>query len=64
MEISRRGAGRCRRNINRRDVVFSGNLNANFFALDAGAGGELYKFNTGDAISGGVVTYEGGGKQM
>jgi len=45
-------------------VVFSGNLNANFFALDAGAGGELYKFNTGDAISGGVVTYEGGGKQM
>jgi alcohol dehydrogenase (cytochrome c) len=44
-------------------VVFTGDLNGNLLALDAHTGGVLYKFNTGGAIAGGVVTYETGGKQ-
>jgi len=44
-------------------VVFSGDLNGNFLALDARTGAELYKLNTGGAVAGGVVTYEAGGKQ-
>jgi len=44
-------------------LVFSGDLNGNFFALDRGTGAELYKVNTGGAIAGGVVTYEADGKQ-
>ena len=45
------------------DVVFSGDLNGNLLALDAHNGNVLYKFNTGGAIAGGIVTYEIGGKQ-
>ena len=44
-------------------VVFTGDLNGNLLALDAHTGGVLYKFNTGGAIAGGVVTYETGGRQ-
>jgi alcohol dehydrogenase (cytochrome c) len=44
-------------------VVFAGDLNGNLLALDAKGGAVLYKFNTGGAIAGGVVTYETGGKQ-
>jgi alcohol dehydrogenase (cytochrome c) len=44
-------------------VVFTGDLNGNLLALDAHSGSLLYKFNTGGAIAGGVITYETGGKQ-
>jgi alcohol dehydrogenase (cytochrome c) len=44
-------------------VVFTGELTGDFLALDARDGKELYRFNTGGAIGGGVVTYEEGGKQ-
>ena len=44
-------------------VVFSGDLGGNLLALDAKSGAELYKFNTGGAVAGGVITYETGGKQ-
>lgn len=46
------------------DVVFSGDLEGNLLALDAHNGTVLYKFNTGGAIAGGVITYETGGKQF
>ena len=45
------------------NVVFTGELNGDFLALDAHNGKVLYRFNTGGAIGGGVVTYEDGGKQ-
>lgn len=41
----------------------SGGLNGNFLALNANDGKVLYRFNTGGAIGGGVVTYEEGGRQ-
>ncbi len=44
-------------------VIFSGDLNGNLLALDARNGAELYKFNTGGAIAGGVITYAIGGQQ-
>jgi alcohol dehydrogenase (cytochrome c) len=44
-------------------VVFAGDMNGNLLALDAKSGAVLYKFNTGGAIAGGVVTYETEGKQ-
>jgi outer membrane protein assembly factor BamB len=45
------------------NVVFTGELTGDFLALDARDGKELYRFNTGGAIGGGVVTYEEAGKQ-
>lgn len=45
------------------NVLFTGDLNGNFLALDARNGGTLYSFNTGGPIAGGVITYETGGKQ-
>ena len=45
------------------NVIFTGELNGDFLALDARNGKVLYRFNTGGAIGGGVVTYEEGGKQ-
>jgi alcohol dehydrogenase (cytochrome c) len=44
-------------------VVFSGDLSGNLLALDAKTGAELYKFDTGGAVAGGVITYETGGRQ-
>ncbi len=44
-------------------VLFTGDLDGNFLALDADDGKELYSFDTGGPIAGGVVTYERGGKQ-
>ena len=44
-------------------LVFTGELTGDFLALDARDGKELYRFNTGGAIGGGVVTYEQAGKQ-
>jgi PQQ-dependent dehydrogenase (methanol/ethanol family) len=44
-------------------VVFTGDLNGEFLALDARSGEVLYRFNTGGAIGGGIITYEVDGKQ-
>jgi alcohol dehydrogenase (cytochrome c) len=44
-------------------VLFTGDLNNDFLAIDASNGKTLYKFNTGGSIGGGVVSYEIGGKQ-
>jgi alcohol dehydrogenase (cytochrome c) len=44
-------------------VLFTGDLDNNFLALDASNGNTLYKFNTGGSVGGGVVTYEVDGKQ-
>ena len=45
------------------NVVFTGSLNGDFLVLNARNGEELYRFNTGGAMAGGVVTYELDGKQ-
>lgn len=47
----------------RGNVVFTGELTGDFLVMDARDGKELYRFNTGGAIGGGVVTYEKAGKQ-
>ena len=44
-------------------VLFTGDLDNNFLALDAATGKTLYSFNSGGSIGGGVVSYEIGGKQ-
>jgi alcohol dehydrogenase (cytochrome c) len=44
-------------------VIFTGDLNGDFLVLDARNGAILYRFNTGGAIGGGVITYEVDGKQ-
>ncbi|HEY6255181.1 MAG TPA: PQQ-binding-like beta-propeller repeat protein [Xanthobacteraceae bacterium] len=45
-------------------VLFTGDLNNNFLALNAKTGKVLYRFNTGGTIGGGTVTYERNGKQF
>ncbi len=45
------------------NVLFTGDLGGNFLVLDARNGKELYRFNTGGPIAGGVVTYEQKGRQ-
>jgi alcohol dehydrogenase (cytochrome c) len=45
------------------DLVFTGELNGDFIVLDGRDGSVLYRSNTGGAISGGIVTYQVGGKQ-
>lgn len=44
-------------------MLFTGDLNNDFLAIDAGNGKTLYKFNTGGSIGGGVISYEIDGKQ-
>jgi PQQ-dependent dehydrogenase (methanol/ethanol family) len=44
-------------------VLFTGDLNNDFLALDAKTGNVLYRFNTGGSIGGGVITYALDGKQ-
>jgi alcohol dehydrogenase (cytochrome c) len=44
-------------------VIFTGDLNNDFLALDAKTGGVLYQFNTGGSIGGGVISYALDGKQ-
>jgi alcohol dehydrogenase (cytochrome c) len=46
------------------DLIFTGELNGDFIVLDAHDGRVLYRFNTGAAISGGIVTYQVGGRQF
>ena len=38
-------------------VLFTGDLNNDFLALDATTGDVLYRFNTGGSIGGGVISY-------
>ena len=45
------------------NVLFTGDLNGNFLALDARDGKTLYSFDTGGPVAGGVITYEAKGRQ-
>jgi len=44
-------------------VLFTGDLDNNFLAIDAANGKTLYKFNTGGSVGGGVLTYAIDNKQ-
>jgi alcohol dehydrogenase (cytochrome c) len=44
-------------------VLFTGDLDNDFLALDAKTGDVLYRFNTGGSIGGGVISYALDGKQ-
>ena len=44
-------------------MIFTGDLSGNFLVLDARTGKQLYSFDTGGPIAGGVITYEVKGKQ-
>ena len=44
-------------------VLFTGDLNNDFLAIDASNGKTLYRFNTGGSVGGGVISYDIGGKQ-
>ena len=44
-------------------LVLSGELTGDFVAFDATSGGDLYRFNTGGPVGGGVITYATGGRQ-
>ena len=44
-------------------LILGGELTGDFIALDAATGAERYRFNTGGAIGGGVVTYDVSGTQ-
>jgi len=44
-------------------VVFTGDLNGNLLGFDMQSGQLLFRYNTGGAIAGGVITYESGGRQ-
>ena len=44
-------------------LVLTGELTGDFLVLDAGNGTELYRFNTGGPMGGGVITYAAGGRQ-
>jgi alcohol dehydrogenase (cytochrome c) len=44
-------------------MLFTGDLNNDFLAIDASNGTTLYRFNTGGSVGGGVISYEIGGKQ-
>ena len=45
------------------DLLLTGELDGDFLVLDARDGTVLYRFYTGGAMNGGVVTYQVGGKQ-
>jgi alcohol dehydrogenase (cytochrome c) len=44
-------------------VLFTGDLNNDFLAIDARDGRTLYRFNTGGSVGGGVISYQVDGKQ-
>jgi alcohol dehydrogenase (cytochrome c) len=44
-------------------MLFTGDLNNDFLAIDASNGKTLYRFNTGGSVGGGVISYEIQGKQ-
>ena len=45
------------------ELVFTGELSGDFLTLDARSGKVLYRFNTGGAPNGGVISYALNGKQ-
>ncbi|HEY3068485.1 MAG TPA: PQQ-binding-like beta-propeller repeat protein [Methylomirabilota bacterium] len=45
------------------DILFTGELGGDFLVLDAADGTVLYRFDTGAAMSGGIVTYRLGERQ-
>jgi alcohol dehydrogenase (cytochrome c) len=45
------------------DLVFTGDVQGRFFALDARTGRELWGFNTGSGLRGGPITYSVNGRQ-
>ena len=45
------------------DLVFTGDIEGDAFALDARTGEKLWSFNTGGGISGSAITYEVNGRQ-
>ena len=45
------------------DLVFTGDPDGNFFALDAQTGKRLWSFPTGDGHRGSAITYSIGGRQ-
>jgi alcohol dehydrogenase (cytochrome c) len=46
------------------DLIFSGDPEGNFFALDARTGAKLWSFQTGAGHRGSPVTYTAGGRQF
>ena len=44
-------------------LLFTGNLNGEFMALDAATGDVLFRNDTRGALAGGVITYRAGGTQ-
>jgi alcohol dehydrogenase (cytochrome c) len=44
-------------------IVFTGDLNGNLLALDATTGKVFYRYDTKNAMAGGIITYRAGGKQ-
>jgi alcohol dehydrogenase (cytochrome c) len=44
-------------------VLFTGDFDNNFVAVDANTGKTLYRFNTGGSVGGGVISYEVKNKQ-
>jgi glucose dehydrogenase len=44
-------------------VVFTGDLRGNFIAFDARTGRQLYRYNVGGAMPGGLAAYSTGGKE-
>jgi alcohol dehydrogenase (cytochrome c) len=44
-------------------VLFTGDLDGNFLAMNSATGALLYRFNTGGSVGGGTVSYEQNGKQ-
>jgi glucose dehydrogenase len=45
------------------DVLLTGDLEGDFLVLDARNGSELYRFNTGGPLAGGIVTWQQKGRQ-
>jgi len=45
------------------NVVFNGDIEGTVYAYDAGTGQELWSFNTGSGIRGGIITYSANGEQ-
>jgi alcohol dehydrogenase (cytochrome c) len=45
------------------DLVFAGELGGDFLVLDARSGAVLYRYGTGGAMNGGIITYQIDGKQ-
>lgn len=46
------------------NLIFSGELNGDFIALDAKTGAVKFRFNTGGPIGAGIVTYMLSGRQF